>query len=44
MVRKPWKLTPDKYLSKVEVKNLRKTVEEKSIVDLAKSLTTWPKV
>ncbi len=44
MVRKPWKLTPDKYLSKVEVKNLRKTVEEKSIVDLAKGRTTWPKV
>ena len=44
MVKKTWKLTPDKYLSKGEVKDLRKVTEEKAIVDLAKGRTTWPKV
>ena len=44
MVKKIWKLTPDKYFSKAEVKNLRKTVEEKAIIDLAKGRTSWPKV
>lgn len=37
-------LTPDKYLSKQEVKQLLSAVEEKAIVDKAKGRTTWPKV
>lgn len=37
-------LTPDKYLSKDEVKRLLTAVEEKAIVDKAKGRTTWPKV
>lgn len=44
MTKKVWKLTPDKYMSKAEVRDLRKATEEKAIVDLAKGRMTWPKV
>lgn len=37
-------LTPDKYLSKSEVKRLLSTVEEKSIIDKEKGRLVWPRV
>lgn len=37
-------LTPEKYLSKAELRVLRNRTEEKAIVDKAKGRTTWVKI
>lgn len=38
-----WTLDREKYLSEAEVKKLRRTVEDKSLADLQKGRTTWPR-
>lgn len=39
-----WTLGDDKYMTAEEVKALRKSTEEKALVDLAKGRTTWPRI
>lgn len=39
-----WTLKDDKYMTSSEVKQLRKSTEEKAIVDIAKGRMTWPKI
>ena len=41
MKRQP--LTPDKYLSKAEVRALRKAIEDRALADAAKGRTIWVK-
>ena len=39
-----WELGNDKYMTLAELKILRKSTEDKSLADLAKGRTTWPRI
>ena len=39
-----WTLSNDKYMAEHELKTLRKSTEDKSLADLAKGRTTWPRI
>jgi|APSaa5957512622_1039677.scaffolds.fasta_scaffold75375_1 site-specific recombinase XerD len=39
-----WELGNDKYMAEDELKTLRKSTEDKSLADLAKGRTTWPRI
>ena len=41
--RRKWTLDRQKYLSEAEVKKLRRVVEDKSLADIQKGRTTWPR-
>jgi len=38
-----WTLDRQKFLSEVEVKKLRRVLEDKALADLQKGRTTWPR-
>ena len=42
VIKMKWELPPDKYMSLVELKKLRKVTEDKALADMAKGRTTWP--
>jgi len=41
--KRKWTLDRQKFLSEVEVKKLRRVVEDKALADLQKGRTTWPR-
>lgn len=38
-----WTLDRQKYMSEIEVKKLRRTIENKALADIQKGRTTWPR-
>jgi len=41
--KRKWTLDRQKFLSEVEVKKLRRVLEDKALADLQKGRTTWPR-
>jgi len=41
--KQKWNLDRQKFMSEVEVRKLKRTIEDKAVADLQKGRTTWPR-